>query len=83
MKAPLELYLKIALNLLCILMLSSGGSLSPRSDVFIVRLWISRVQDLKDVLGKDVYSYKFSIGNIKAAVGAGSLGSAVRLPAQS
>lgn len=64
-------------------MLSSGGSLSPRSEVFAFRLWISRVQDSKDVLGKDVYNCKFNIGNIKAAVGAGSLGSAFGLPAQS
>lgn len=37
----------------------------------------------KDVLGKDVYNYKFNTWNIKAAVGTGSLGSAFGLPAQS
>lgn len=73
----------MVLNLLCLPMLSSGGSLSPRSEVFIFRLWISRVQDLKDVLGEDVYNYKFNIGNIKAAVGTVGLGSAFRLPVQS
>lgn len=64
-------------------MLSSSGSLSPRSEVFVFRLRISGVQDLKDVLGKDVSNYKSNIGNIKAAVGAGGLGSAFRLPVQS
>lgn len=57
----------MVLNLLCFLVVP----VHPAQESFVFRLGILCVQDMKDVLGKDVYNCKFNIGNVKAAAGAG------------